>query len=169
MNEVSPKHPVETELYEKLTNLNIPYIVYEHPPIFTVEDGLKYKIERRGGKTKNLFLRNKKKTQYYLITVEGTKRADLKKIAHDLNESTLSFGSPEDLERFLGVQPGSVTALALFLPSAKELKFYLDQDLAMEEFINFHPLRNTATVELPVKGFQDFVLQNGHQINLLQI
>ncbi|HIT42566.1 MAG TPA: hypothetical protein IAB60_10835 [Candidatus Caccovicinus merdipullorum] len=50
---------------------------------------------------KDLFVRDDKKRNYYLITVKGDKRVDLKEFRRQHSLRALSFASSEDLLRLI--------------------------------------------------------------------
>lgn len=54
-----------------------------------------------------------KRRNYFLITVRGDKRVDLKAFAKDHGTRRLSFASAEDLMEMLGVAPGSVSPFGI--------------------------------------------------------
>ena len=60
----------------------------------------------------------------------------------------MSFGKPEDMDRLLGLTPGSVTPLGAINCAPGSITVVLDRSLAEAERINVHPLRNTATIGL---------------------
>lgn len=156
-----------------LTELEIPYIKHEHPAVFTCEEADEHfgkegeKIE--GAHTKNLFLRNKKGDKHYLIVVERRKTANIGELRTAFGESKLSFGSPERLEKYLGVTPGSVTPLGLITDEEKAVEVVIDEDLANFEKVNFHPLRNTATLTIAVKDFERFLNWKGNAWKYMKI
>lgn len=123
---------------------HIVYSYYEHPPLFTVEDSEKYGVDIPGAHTKNLFLTDKK-WGYYLLSVEGSKRVALNQFRKQLWVQELSFGSPQDLEKYLGLTPWSVSIMGL-LTWKQRVKFYIDRDLRDAENIWVHPNRNDATI-----------------------
>ena len=137
----------ETQLYEDLAALGIGYEVYEHPAVFTVAESSQHNDAIPGAHTKNLFLKDKVGA-YFLVTVPADARVDLKALPAAIGCGRVSFGKAEDMERLLGVTPGSVTALAVMNDSAGEVRFVLDASLMEAEIINCHPLRNTATLGL---------------------
>ena len=137
----------ETQLYTDLAALGIAYEVYEHPAVFTVAESSQHNDAIPGAHTKNLFLKDKA-GEYFLVTVPAEARVNLKALPAAIGCGRLSFGKAEDMERLLGVTPGSVTALAVMNDSAGEVRFVLDASLMESERINCHPLRNTATLSL---------------------
>ncbi len=141
------------------------YQLYEHPPIFTSEDGEQYCSHIPGQHVKNLFLRNEKKTTYWLVTIKYQKRVDLSKLAKILNDGRLSFANHYDLKNMLGVTPGSVTPVAIINDHANRVKLIIDQELLQEEYINIHPMENTATITAKLTDLQNFI-EKRHQIKI---
>ena len=54
----------------------------------------------------------------------------------------------EELEKYLKVIPGAVTPFALLNDTTKKVHFLMDGKIGGVDFLNFHPLVNTATVTL---------------------
>ena len=52
---------------------------------------------------KNLFVRDDKKRNYYLLTIKSNKRVNLKQFREENGTRRLSFASPQDLKEKLGV------------------------------------------------------------------
>jgi len=102
-----------TDIYEFLDANNVSYERHDHPEVFTVEESKKLSPELNGASTKNLFLRDKKGIRHFLVTVPEDKKVDLKALSSALDSSRLSFASPERLKTHLGIDPGSVSLLAL--------------------------------------------------------
>ena len=137
----------ENRLYADLETLGIAFAVTEHEAVFTVEQSQRIDRELPGAHTKNLFLKDAG-GQFWLVTVPATARVDLKALPAAIGSKKLSFGKPEDMERLLGVTPGSVTPLAAINDMGREVRIVLDDGLAGADQINVHPLRNTATMTL---------------------
>lgn len=57
----------ETKVYSLLQELEIPYVKYEHIPIFTIEEADKLDVNIEGTHCKNLFLRNRKEKNTILL------------------------------------------------------------------------------------------------------
>lgn len=159
----------EQKVYEILKKLDISYIRHEHPPVFTVEEAEHYWKGISGAHCKNLFLRNKKGNRHYLVIIEHTKRAELKKLEDQLGEDRLSFASEDRLNRYLGLEAGSVSPFGLINDSKKEVKVIIDQDLKKFDRINFHPNVNTATVEMPYSDFEKFLSWAGNSVRCLKL
>lgn len=137
----------EAQLYNDLAALGVAYKVHEHPAVFTVAESSAHNDSIPGAHTKNLFLKDKA-GDYYLVTVPAEARVDLKALPAAVGCGRVSFGKAEDMERLLGITPGSVTALAAINDAAGEVHFVLYASLMAAGLINCHPLRNSATLGL---------------------
>ncbi len=154
----------ERRVYDALDSLGIAYTRHEHPPVFTVEEAEKHWTEIEGAHCKNLFLRNKKGNHHYLVIIDSAKQADLRKLNALLHEDRLSFGSPERLRTYLGLDPGSVSPFGLINDANREVTVVVDQDLRGAAMVNFHPNVNTATVGISFTDFERFLSRRGNRV-----
>ncbi len=156
-------------LFAFLDSLGISYKTFEHAPVFTVAESVALRDSIEGGRTKNLFLKNKK-DQFFLLTVEENAIVDLKTV-HQLlgGASKFSFGKPEKLMEFLGVIPGAVTTFGAINDSAGAVTVVLDEDLMKNEIINCHPLTNDATTSIKRDDLVRFLQATGHQPLILKV
>lgn len=154
-------------LYRILDDLGIAYAVTEHEAAFTVEQADHLYGHLPGAHSKNLFLRNKRGNQHYLVVVESHRPVDIKALKETLGESTLSFASPERLERYLGLTPGAVSPFGLIHDAERAVRVIVDRGLLAHDQVNFHPNRNTATVTLSVSDFQRFLAHTGQEVRLM--
>lgn len=159
----------DPKLYELLKQLSIEFDYYEHPPVPTVEEAKKYWIDVAATHCKNLFFRNHKGNKHYLVVLEHTRQMDIRSIEQLLKQGKLSFASPERLMKYLGVQPGSVTPLALTNDTENHVKLFLDENLKKSEHISFHPCINTASIVLKYDDFIRFVEYVGNDYEFLQV
>ena len=112
-----------------------------------MEEASKIDIPYPNQDAKNLFVRDDKKKNYYLITVRGNKRVDLKEFSIKNNTRRLSFASKEDLMRIMKLIPGAVTPMGILNDENNIVKFYLDKEFLEEpKFLGVHPNDNTATI-----------------------
>lgn len=154
----------EARLYDFLKDSGIPYVRYEHPPVYTVEEAAQYWKEIEGTHCKNLFLRNNKGNRHYLVVMEQSKKVDLKQLADKTGAGKLSFASPERLNRFLDLETGAVSPFGLINDREKEVLVVLDKSLRQGEKINFHPNVNTATITLSFADFMVFLEKCGNEL-----
>lgn len=159
----------ESRVYQVLDELGIPYEKLEHEAAFTVEQAEDIYGHLTGAHTKNLFLRNKKGDRHYLLVAQSRTPVDLKSIRVLLEESSLSFASPERLKARLGLTPGSVSPFGLINDTAREVSVLLDEALSGHDMVNFHPNRNTATLTLSHADFRRFLEHTGHSVRLVRL
>ena len=135
----------EARLYAAFAALGIEYEVHDHPPVFTVEESSQHTHHIKGAHTKNLFLKDKEGS-FWLVTVPDEARVNLKALPAAVGCGRVSFGKAEDMERLLGISPGSVTALAAINDANNMVRFVFDSRLADADIVNCHPLRNSTTL-----------------------
>jgi Ala-tRNA(Pro) deacylase len=151
----------EAGLLADLDALAIPFASYEHVAVFTVaeSDGVNAAIP--GAHTKNLFLKDKDGA-FWLVTVPGEARVDLKALPAAIGSKRVSFGKAEDMQRLLGITPGSVTPLAAINAAPGSITVVIDAALADADPVNVHPLRNTSTLGLAGAAILDLLRHWGH-------
>lgn len=144
-----------------------------HPPVRTVAESHALRGDIPGAHTKNLFLRDDKKT-YYLVSIlvppDGDRPADLKSLRSRIGaRGRLSFGTPEALHERLGVRPGSVSLLALLHDTHHQVTVVIDQALMDAVAINCHPMTNECTTSLTPAGLMAFLAATGHAPVILDL
>ena len=82
-----------------------------------------------GHDTHNLFVKDKKSKQLFLITVRQQQAVDLKKCAEALAVKELRLARKEDLENILGCSKGCVSCLNLKYDTEESVHWVLDQKL----------------------------------------
>ncbi|UCF93404.1 MAG: prolyl-tRNA synthetase associated domain-containing protein [Desulfobacterales bacterium] len=155
--------------YQFLADHNIAYERHDHPPVYTVEDVKRLVPRLPAAETKNLFFRDKKGERHFLIVVPAAKRVDIKKLPAALGAGRLSFGSPDRLKKYLGVDPGAVTLFGIFNDAEHAVEVIIDQDLWQSEAFQFHPLVNTSTLVISRDNLQRFLNSTGHAVKTLAV
>ena len=138
----------QERVYSLLDNLGIKYSRVEHPPIFTQADSELRPVRTDAVIFKNLFLRNKDKSRYYLYSLPLTKRADLVAVARVLGETRLSFGDEAALQEKLNIRHGAVSFLNVVDAENTDVTVLIDSCAFYCEQIGVHPNDNTASVIL---------------------
>lgn len=159
----------EKEVYAVLNQLEIPYIRYEHKPVYTIPEVEELMLRTEGDHCKNLFVRDHHGKKHYLILVSAEKRADLKDIAKQIGSTRLSFASEERLMRYLGLIPGAVTPLGLINDNEKHVTVLIDEDLRTDGRICFHPNVNNATISVLYRDFERFLTWSRNKVVYVKI
>ncbi|MFC1812727.1 prolyl-tRNA synthetase associated domain-containing protein [Thermodesulfobacteriota bacterium] len=157
------------DFYQFLDDHRIKYERYDHPPVYTVDDVNRLIPHLPGAKTKNLFLRDHKGKRHFLVVVRDEKRVDLKALPGLLESSRLRFGSADRLKKYLGVDPGAVSLLAIFNDLDKAVEVVMEKDLWASEAFQFHPLVNTSTLVISKENLEYFLGKTGHEAIILDV
>lgn len=156
------------ETYQYLTAQGIPYEITEHQAVFNMEELKSVALPYPEWDAKNLFVRDDKKRNYYLITVKGDKRVDLKEFRKQHSLRALSFASADDLLSIMGLLPGSVTPLGILNDAEHRVHFYLDSEFAGNK-IGVHPNDNTATVWMQANDLMELIQKCGHEASFTDV
>ena len=152
-------------IYNFLKHQGIWHEITEHQAVFNMDELSAVQLPYPEADAKNLFVRDDKKNNYYLITVKGAKRVNLKDFRRQNGTRNLSFASAADLMSILNLAAGSVSPLGLLNDKDLKVAFYLDEGfLAGQGLIGVHPNDNTATVWLKTKDLIRVIQEHGNQV-----
>lgn len=157
------------DFYQFLVDHKIEYNRHDHPAVYTVEESERLVPPLPGAKTKNLFLRDKKGARHFLVVVPAQKRVNIKALPQAVGSSRLSFGSAGRLKKYLGVEPGAVTLLAIFNDPDHAVEVFMDKALWESEAFHFHPLVNTSTLVISRQNLKRFIEATGHEIQIVEV
>ncbi len=158
------------EIYNYLKERNIWHEITEHKAVYNMAELSGIDIPYPEADAKNLFVRDDKKRNYYLITVKGNKRVDLKDFRQNNNTRALSFASENELMNIICLVPGSVTPLGLLNDKELKVTFYIDKGFMSDlHLIGVHPNDNTATIWLKVEDLIDIIKEHGNEIHIVEI
>ena len=157
-------------VYRLLTERGIWHEITEHPAVYNMEEMAAVDLPYPEADGKNLFLRDDKKRHYYLLTLRGDKRVDLKAFRQANGTRPLSFASAEDLQAKLGLLPGAVTPLGALNDREGQAEVFLDQDfLAPPGLIGVHPNDNTATLWLRTEDLIALLRDHGTAVRVVPV
>ena len=157
------------EILTLLEQLQIPFITFDHPAVFSCAESEKLCPPMPGAHTKQLLMKAKNKEVYVLAIVMHDKRVDTKALAREYGAQSFSFVSPEILQKMLGVTPGSVTPFGLIFDREHKINVIVDKDAWAVGKYRFHPLVNTATLVIDHEGFESFLQHTGHTMTVRKI
>jgi len=167
----------EKLLFDFLKTHNIVHRVFEHQPVFTINDeptvtavdGVETSSEVvPKPHFKTLFLKDKK-DRYFLVSVIEDKQVDLNALSTILECTRFSFGKAEDLLNLLRLTPGSVTPYGLMFDEHNKITFVLDEDTLKISSVGFHPLRNDKTIVTTPQVFLTCMEKMGHKPIIVKI
>ncbi|MDY4487924.1 MAG: prolyl-tRNA synthetase associated domain-containing protein [Candidatus Limivicinus sp.] len=160
----------EMRSYALLDSLGIEYRRVDHEHADTIEaceqvEGLlECKI------CKNLFLTNRQQTDFYLLIMPGEKPFKTKLLSKQIGSARLSFASPEHMEKYLDITPGSVSILGLMNDKSGAVRLLVDRDLLKEEYFGCHPCINTSSLRLKTADVLEKLLPAmGHEPSFVDL
>ena len=158
------------EIYDFIKSKNIWHEITEHKAVFNMNELSEIEVPYPEYDAKNLFVRDDKKRNYYLITVKRDKRVDLKEFRRQNNTRPLSFASEQELMSIMNLIAGSVTPLGMLNDKELKVAFYLDKDfLNGKQIIGIHPNENTATLWLKVEDLISIIKEHGNEVNIVEL
>ena len=151
-----------------LGDRKIQFDIVEHDPVYTIDEMLRLNLPHAEAVAKNLFLRDDKKRNYYLLVVREEKKVDLKALKEKIVTRPLSFASEGDLNQLLGLTKGSVTPFGILNDEDRRVKVLIDQSF-WESLIGVHPNENTATVWMHIADLAEILEEHGNSVEFVEI
>jgi len=150
-------------LYEVLERIGVHYERHDHPPVYTCEEADRLVPESQGAKTKNLFLTDRKGRRYFLVVVGDQMSVDVKALSPMVGANGLRLASPRRLREVLGLEPGSVTILALINDPRTVVDVVFETSIWTAAAVRCHPLVNTSTLTISHRDIERFLEYTGHR------
>lgn len=140
----------KAEVIALLRERGVDFDVVEHEAVYTMEGMDALELPFADEVVKNLFLRDDKKRNYYLVVMPEDKPANIKELRATLEARPLRFASEEDLAKYLGVIAGAVTPFGALNDPEGIVQVVFDEDLRSYAGLGVHPNDNTATLHVPL-------------------
>ena len=162
--------PQELAVYDRLEELNIPYLRVDHDHADTMEDCLKIESLLGARICKNLFLCNRQETKFYLLMIPDTKVFHTKDLSAQIGSARLSFAPEEELWELLHCTPGSATILGLMNDSDHRVRLLMEREVYEAEYLSCHPCICTSSLKLKTRDVLDKLLPyTGHDVTVVDL
>lgn len=152
----------EIRTYDLLDKLHVSYQRIDHEAAETMEICAEIDKVLEATICKNLFLCNRQKTNFYLLMMPGDKTFKTKELSKQIGSARLSFASPEDMERYLDITPGSVSIMGLMNDTENMVQLLVDEDVLKGEYVGCHPCINTSSIRIKTEDLFGRVLEEMH-------
>ena len=166
----------EIRVYDLLDSLGVEYQRIDHEAAMTMEaceeiDRTLSEGEENGvAICKNLFLRNRQATDFYLLLIPGDKPFKTKYLSAQIGSSRLSFAKPEYMEKYLDITPGSVSIMGLMNDHEKKVQLLIDEDVLKDEYFGCHPCINTSSLKIRTKDLVEKIIPAmGHEPKIVKL
>lgn len=157
------------DIVDMLNKNNIKYEIIEHDAVYTMDDIDKLNINIKGVEVKNLFLRDEKGKNHYLIVAKEDTKIDMKELKNIINSTRLSFASEERLYKYLHLTRGCVSPFGILNDETKEVKVYIDNKLKNEIKIGVHPNENTSTIFISTSDIENIIKEHGNYVEYIAL
>lgn len=156
-------------VFDFLRKNNIEHSYYTHKEAPTIEIA-RTQWQADGSKhCKNLFFRNHKGNRHYLVILDCERDLDIHDLEQRLHQGKLSFASPQRMEKYLGLQPGSVSPFGLINDTENHVHLFIDENLRKEQSLSFHPNDNRATVVISQENFMLYLSLVGNSYEFVSL
>lgn len=152
-----------------LKQLDIEYEIYEHKPLPTIEVAMEVWKDIDCTHCKNLFFRNHKGNRHYLVIMDSNHKLDIRDLEQRLRQGKISFASQKRMDKYLGLNAGSVSPLGLINDTENHVHVFLDRNLLRSEKISFHPNINTSSVVISFNDFRKYLDHTGNTFEFLEL
>ena len=153
----------------KLTELNIPFEIVNHPPATTTAEADSYIKRISGVRTKSMFLTNRRKSAYYLLIMDDQKHLDMHKFEEIVGEKRLHLASSASLIKKMKLAPGIVSPFGLLNNAERDVQVYFDKDIVDEQRMSFHPNTNEQTIFLATTDLFKFIEAVGFGYRVVEL
>lgn len=155
--------PREMRTYDLLDSLGIEYQRTDHERTDTMEACLEVDGILGVVICKNLFLCNRQKTSFYLLMMPGDKKFRTKELSAQIGSSRLSFADPDDMLKYLDIEPGAVSIMGLMNDKEGAVQLLIDEDVLKDGYIGCHPCVNTSSLRMRTEDVTEkFLPAVGH-------
>lgn len=148
--DVSGREMREIRCYDLLDSLGMEFYRVDHPAARTMEDCAQAD-EALGEDTaicKNLFLRNSRGDQYFLLMLPGEKKVKTREVARQIGSTRLSFGDEDRMLEYLDILPGSLSVMGLMNDRENRVALIVDEDVLKLPYVGCHPCMSTSSIKI---------------------
>ena len=157
----------EIRVYDLLDRLGIAFERVDHEAAMTMEDCAAVDAIFGTIICKNLFLCNRQKTQFYLLMMPADKPFHTKDITAQIGSARLSFASPQYMEQFLDITPGSVSIMGLMNDSQNRVQLLIDKPVVSSAKLACHPCINTSSILMDTQDVLEKFLPAVHHAAII--
>ena len=162
--------PREIRTYDFLDDLGIHYVRTDHERADNMEACNEIDAVLGVLICKNLFLCNRQKTDFYLLMMPGDKKFKTKELSKQIQSARLSFAGPEDMLKYLDIEPGAVSIMGLMNDREKTVKLLIDEDVLQGEYIGCHPCVCTSRLKMKTKDLlETYLPATGHEYQVVHL
>lgn len=101
---------------------------------------------------------------------QADKKFKTKELSSQINSARLSFADPEDMLKYLDIEPGAVSIMGLMNDTDHEVQLLIDEDVLKGEYIGCHPCVCTSSLKLRTADVVErFLKATGHTYKVVHL
>ena len=161
---------LETKVYQELDKLGIRYERVDNDTVEAMEECVEISEKLGAEIRKTIVVSNRKKTEFYLVILPADKRFDSKLFAAMMHTARVSFASPEDMNRVIGLTPGEASVMGILNDVDGAVQVVIDKDVAEAEWFACNPGANTTHLKFKTKQLiNNFLPAYGHKPEIIKL
>ena len=157
------------EVCAYLDERGVAYDRVDHEAVFTMGAMDALELPFTNAVVKNLFLRDDKKRNYYLVVMPEDKPANLKELRTKLEARPLRFASEDDLTQYLGLRGGAVSPFGVLNDEDAAVQVVFDEELRGYRGLGVHPNDNTATLHVALDDMVRIIESHGNSMRFVEL
>jgi Ala-tRNA(Pro) deacylase len=100
----------------------------------------------------------------------GDKKFKTKELSAQIRSARLSFAEPEDMLKYLDIEPGAVSIMGLMNDHGGDVRLLVDEDVLREEYIGCHPCVNTSSLKIKTGDLVNvFLPYTKHEMSVVKL
>ena len=93
----------------------------------------------------------------------GDKKFRTRELSAQIQSARLSFAGPEDMLKYLDIEPGAVSVMGLMNDQTHAVQLLIDEDVLKGEYIGCHPCVCTSSLKMKTEDLvRIFLPATGH-------
>lgn len=156
-------------VYKTLDILEIPYKYYESPRDFSTEDDGAFWKRIEAERCKNLFLRNHKGNQHFLVISKYYEEFQVKILEDHFKKGKISFASEKRMDKWIMTKPGAVSVFSLLNDTENHTKVFVDESLQDTKYVTFLPNMHNAILKIRTEDFIRLLDHSGNEWELFKL
>lgn len=160
---------LERDVFSLLDKLKISYQYVTNDVVETMEECAEIDSALACEVRKSILLTNKKHTTFFLVVLPSNKNLDVKELEAKVGISGLSFASGEEMEKILGVTPGSLTVLSVISDIDDYVQVIIDKEVMDSEYFACNTTTNQRHIKMKTTDLSRYLKEVHHRMRVVQL
>ncbi len=101
---------------------------------------------------------------------QADKKFKTKELSSQIGSARLSFADPEDMLKYLDIEPGAVSIMGLMNDKDHAVQLLIDEDVLESEYLGCHPCVCTSSLKMKTSDVTErFLPATGHTFKTVHL